>query len=175
MSNVLLKYNYKNFFQWYKDERAKWDKEHPNDLYDCGIENDVFKYFILQYLYKGPITASDYDKLVSIFKKHSKRYKRENFFKKFFGKEYKDIRCKTDTTFEYLYYRDESFSKYFENKKDITDEEFVRYCQLYLDGLYLDEGCCGYTQYNLNSLHDILIKHSKKFKMEKYLFQLFRK
>jgi len=168
------KYLYRNFFQWYKEERAKWDKEHPHDLYDCGISNEMFKYFILEYLYNGPITASDYSKLVDIFKKYSKRYRREKFVKKFLGKEYRDIRCKKDSTFEYLYYRDKSFSDYFKNKINVTDEEFVRYCQLYLDGLYLDEGCCGVTQYNLNSLHDILIKHSRRFRIEKYLYKLFK-
>ena len=174
MNNIFLKYNYRNFFEWYKEANAAWLKENPGCMYDCGIENDVFKYFILQYLYKGPITASDYDKLVSIFKRHSKRYRREKFVKKFFGKEYKDITCKKDSTFEYLYYRDKSFTDYFKDKTEVSDYEFVRYCQLYLDGLYLDEGNCGVTQYNLNSLHDILIKHSKRFKMEKYLYKLFK-
>lgn len=168
------KYLYKNFFQWYKEEHTKWDKENPHDMYDCGISKEMFKYFILQYLYDGPITATDYDKLKNILIKHSKRYYKECFYLKFFHKEYKPK--PQDSYDEYLNKNHENFSIRFNdvNGYQISDDVFVEYCQLYLDGFYLSEDPISTSQYDLNSLHDILIKHSKRFRIEKYLYKLFK-
>jgi len=169
-----LKYSYKNFFEWYKEEHAKWDKENPHDMYDCGISKEMFKYFILQYLYDGPITATDYDKLKDILIKYSKRYFKECLYLRFLHKEYKPKA--RDSFDEYLNKKYENFNTHFNDSKynQISDEVFVEYCQLYLDGFYLSEDPISTSQYDLNSLHDILIKHSKRFKIEKYLYQLFK-
>ena len=167
-----LKYSYKNFIQWYKEEHDKWKKEHPHDMCDTGISKEMFKYFILQYLYNGPITATDYEKLKSVFRKHSWRYKKEVFYANIFHKHYKP-KAK-DSYDEYLNDK-QNFTILFNDKwTDIPDELFVDYCQLYLDGKYLCADSIGVSQYDLNALIDILRKHSIRFKIEEYLYKLFK-
>ena len=170
--NLMIKYNYKNFFEWYKEEHEKWKKENPNDMFDCGISKEIFKYLILLYLYKGPITASDYEKLKWILKHHSSRYKKEVFYANFLHKDYKP-KCK-DSFDEYTQGLIQNFTILFNDKwTDIPDDLFVKYCEHYLDGIWMTDSIST-SQYDLNSLHDILIKHSKRFKIEKYLYKLFK-
>lgn len=163
---------YKNFFQWYKDEHAKWEKEHPHNMYDTGIDKDTFKYFILQYLYNGPITVSDYEKMKRMFLKHSSRYRKELFYLKFFGKVYKP---KAKDSYDEYLNRKPTFTEFITDKYiNVPDDIFVDYCQLYLDGKYLSMDSIGESQYDLNSLIDILRIHSKRFRMEEYLYKLFK-
>jgi len=159
-----MKY-YKNIFQWYKERHNEWKKKHPNDLYDCGIEDDEFKYFILQYLYDGPIVETDPKKLDKIFRRHSLRYKKELIYE-FFGKEYKPKE-------ELISYRERKLSEFI-HLEELPDSVFVEYCKSYLleSQYYYDS--LGHSQINLDYLTKILNKHSLRFKFEKYLYKLFK-
>ena len=159
-----MKY-YNNFFEWYKEEKNKWNRKHPHDLYDCGIEDNLFKYFILQYLYKGPIVETDSKKLEKIFKRYSSRYKKELIYS-LFNKEYKPKE-------ELIPYRERKLSEFI-HLDELPDSVFVEFCKSYLieSQYYYDSLGCG--QINLDYLTKILEKHSLKFKIEKYLYKLFK-
>ena len=162
-------HTYSNFFEWYKKEKYKWDKNHPNVLYDCGIDDDLYKYFIYKYLYKGPVNIPESEKLRKIFKKHSWRYKTEILYRNIFHKAYIP---KDD---HYISYRNRIFSEFFAHEYDIIPNDiFIEFCESYLsEPIYFDS--IGCTQANLQYLFNILEKHSLRFRFEKYLYKLFKK
>lgn len=160
-----MKY-YKNIFQWYKERHNNWNKKYQNDLYDCGIEDDEFKFFILQYLYNGPIVESDPKKLDKIFRRYSTRYKKELIYS-FFNKEYKN---KDE---DESYYRKRKLSDFIHFDK-LSDSIFVDFCKSYLiKPLYYTDSI-GAKQINLDYLFNILEKHSFRYKLEKYLYKLYK-
>lgn len=165
---------YSNFFEWYKEEHEKWEKEHPDDLYDCGIDDATFRYFIMHYFYDGNTSMNDYNTLVTIFKKHSKRYRREVFWKKWFNKTYKP-RFKKDSSEEYLFNLTLPFTDMFNGDVYISDAAFVDYCIAYLDGEELSVDPVGRVQYDLDALILILRKHSRQFRIEEFLYKLYKK
>ena len=159
--------NYKNFFQWYKEECKAWNKEHPNDMYSPGISEELFIYFIILYLYKGDKYVNDVEKLIYILNKHSKRYKKEKFYLKF----HKNYRDKNWADCGYV----KNVSEFNLNSyTSLPSDIYVSICKEYLSKPHYYVDSIGCSQVNLDYLYGILEDHSFKFKVEKYLYKLFK-
>lgn len=159
---------YKNFFEWYKEECDKWYKENPHCMCNCGIDDDVFIYFVEQYLYKGDKYTNDSEKLITILKKHSSRYRKEKFYLNIFKKVYRS------KAWDEYYPERQTISEFcVENYQILPSDIYIRFIIEYLSEPYLYSESIGRTQMNLDSIVEILSKHSFRFRIEKYLFNKF--